>query len=186
MLSGSGISSPSLNGKEQQGAVQVVPSSLEELHREFSTLVQCLFNLGGGVGSSPQQVREAESELIAFPGRCPYYGVLLLHVSLYAYLPFRNNFCVNQGDNFINISIHFPLYQLIEQEQQLKSVIINPAIRQLAAVLLKGYIKSHWNNIQSSQLKKQFKDALPLGLMASDLEVEVPPSFLSKLTLHSE
>ncbi|KAF0984723.1 hypothetical protein FDP41_000622 [Naegleria fowleri] len=182
MLSGSSIGSPSLHGQpssSMQGAV--VPSSLEELQREFSTLVQCLFKLGGGVGSSPQQVREAESELISFPGRCPYYGVLLLHVSLYAYLPFRNNFCINQGDNFINISIHFPLYQLIEQEQQLKSVIISPAIRQLAAVLLKGYIKSHWNNIQSPQLKKQFKDALPLGLMASDLEVEVPPSFLSKI-----
>ncbi|EFC49074.1 importin-9 [Naegleria gruberi] len=153
---------------------------MEELQREFSILAQCLYKIGGGVMVSPQEINGAQNELLSFPSRCSYYGILLLHVSLYDYIPFRNRFCVSDN-NMFNCSIHFPLHQIIQQESQLKNVILNPAVRQLSAVLLKGYIKTHWNTITSADLKKQFKDLLPLGLMVGDFEVDTPPAFLSKI-----
>ena len=156
----------------------MLPTSLEELQQEFSMVVQCLFKLGGGM-ATPQEIGHAQQELVNLPRRCPYYGLLLLHISLYAYVPFRSEFCVRSSD--VNSVIHIPLNQIIEREPQLKNMILNPAMRQLAAVLLKGYVKTYWTTITHNPIKQQFKETLPMGLMTENVEGNTPASFLSKI-----
>ncbi|KAL9650044.1 hypothetical protein ABK040_003162 [Willaertia magna] len=131
----------------------------------FFQVLNCLHQLTGALGN--EHIKEAEYKITQIPKHCPYYCLILLDIALYSHTPFRQQYCsTNDSNNF-----HFQLHNTIQQNPNIQQLVLTPSVRQLAALLLKGFIKSYWHadqHILPNQIKKELKEIIPLGLIASD------------------